>query len=136
MNIVYFKCPKIDINEPCDTGNTPLHAAVNNGKLKIVEILLKSTHLNVNLVNDSCMNATALHLAVWHSYDEIAITLVRNKADPYLIMGSGVNAFELAKENDNEVLAELLLEFYNETRNVSESIKNKANNSNDNVDKK
>ena len=100
-----------------------MHAAVNNGKLKIVEILLKSTNLNVNLVNDSCMSATALHLAVWHSYDEIAITLVRNKGDPYLTMGNGgLNAFELAKENNNQVLAELLLEFFNEEKNVRESI--------------
>jgi ankyrin repeat protein len=106
-----------------------LHAAVNNGKIKIVEILLKSTNLNVNLVNDSCMSATALHLAVWHSYDEIAINLVRNKGDPYLKMGiDGLNAFELAKENDNQVLAELLLEFYNEEKNVRESISSSTSN--------
>lgn len=129
LNYLIKRCPKIDINEPCDTGNTPLHAAVNNGKIKIVEILLKSTNLNVNLVNDSCMSATALHLAVWHSYDEIAINLVRNKGDPYLKMGTdGLNAFELAKENDNQVLAELLLEFYNEEKNVRESISSSTSN--------
>ena len=124
--IILFKCPKIDVNEPCDTGNTPLHAAVNNGNLKIVEILLKSASLNINLVNKSCMDATALHLAVWHNFDEIAITLVRNKADPFLKMGADKNALELAKENENQVLAELLLEFYNEEENLRVSFAKKA----------
>jgi ankyrin repeat protein len=117
------------VNEPCDTGNTPLHAAVNNGKLEIVEILLKSKSLDINLTNNSCINATALHLAVWHNFDEIAILLIRNKADPYLKMGTEQNAFELAKENDNIVLAELLMEFYNEGINVRDSIASKANDS-------
>ncbi len=117
------------MNEPCDTGNTPLHAAVNNGKLEIVEILLKSKSLDINLTNNSCINATALHLAVWHNFDEIAILLIRNKADPYLKMGTEQNAFELAKENDNIVLAELLMEFYNEGINVRDSIASKANDS-------
>lgn len=58
------------------------------------------------------MDATALHLATWHSHDDIAILLVRNKADPYLKMSTGSNAIDLAKENNNEVLAELLAEFF------------------------
>ena len=39
----YFneKWPSININEPCDSGNTALHAAVNKGKLDLVEILLR-----------------------------------------------------------------------------------------------
>lgn len=67
--------------------------------------------LDVDKPNPKCMNATALHLAVWNDYNEIAIKLVQNNADPYLKMNGETNAFDLAKENSNEVLHDLLLEY-------------------------
>ncbi|CAF0744710.1 unnamed protein product [Brachionus calyciflorus] len=126
LNYLVKRWACIDINETCDSGNTPLHAAVNKGNLKLVEILLESQEhrdsnknddriiqLDVNKANPKCMNATALHLAVWNDYNEIAIKLVQNNADPYLKMNGEATAFDLAKENSNEVLHDLLLEYSN-----------------------
>jgi len=58
--------PAIDINHVSDTGNTALHAAVNNGSAQLVSIMLKSASINVNCVNTQCENACPLHLAVMH----------------------------------------------------------------------
>lgn len=122
LNYLVKRWPCIDINETCESGNTPLHAAVNKGNVKLVEILLESIEhrttnndkvieLDVNKANAKCMNATALHLAVWNDYNEIALKLVQNNADPYLTMNGNTTALDLAKENSNEVLHDLLLEY-------------------------
>ena len=58
--------PSIDVNHPSDTGNTALHAAANNGNVKLVTELLKSRDINVNCLNPQCDNAAPLHLAVMH----------------------------------------------------------------------
>lgn len=57
------------------------------------------------------MNATPLHLAVWNDYNEIALRLIQANADPYLKMNDISNAFDLARENSNDVLLELLNDF-------------------------
>lgn len=49
-----------------DTGNTPLHAAANNGNTELVTMLVKSADIDVNVQNPQCENATPLHLAVMH----------------------------------------------------------------------
>lgn len=149
------KCPCIDLNEACDSGNTALHAAVNKGNLCLVEILLRANEdsnnssgqqeqrlkspsltsaststsssststttdatlassgprLDVNRANLKCMNATPLHLAVWNNYDEIALRLIEAKADPMLKMNGQSSAYDLARENNNQALADLMLEF-------------------------
>ena len=63
----YFQIkPAIDINHPSDTGNTALHAAANNGNVKLVVELLKSPNINMNCQNPQCENAAPIHLAVMH----------------------------------------------------------------------
>ncbi len=107
-----------------------MHAAVNKEKLNLVEILLKSLSneetsrtksddqdkkfykLDVNRVNEKCMGATALHLAVWNDYNEIALVLMQANADPWLKMNDK-NAFEMARDSSNQVLYELLSEYSN-----------------------
>ncbi|RNA22779.1 hypothetical protein BpHYR1_041616, partial [Brachionus plicatilis] len=100
LSYLVKRWPCIDINKECESGNTPLHAAVNKGNLKLVEILLESIEnkvsnklndkkiikLDIDKLNSKCMNATALHLAVWNDFNEIAIKLVQNGADPFLMM--------------------------------------------------
>ena len=67
MYVVHFQVkPSIDVNHPSDTGNTALHAAANNGNVKLVTELLKSRDINVNCLNPQCDNAAPLHLAVMH----------------------------------------------------------------------
>lgn len=122
----------------CDSGNTPLHAAVNKGNMNLVEILLQSLEIDlsenadeeydaipnsartsrqrqidVNKINRKCMDATPLHLAVWNDYNEIALKLIQARADPYMKMNGISTAFDLARDNSNEVLFELLHEYYN-----------------------
>ncbi len=101
-----------------------MHAAVNKGKLDLVEVLLKSLSnniqpdnstkkiykLDINKPNEKCMDATPLHLAIWNDYNEIALVLLQANADPYLRMNEK-NAFELAKDNSNEILYDLISEY-------------------------
>ncbi len=135
----FLKWPSIDINDSCDSGNTALHAAVNKGNLELVDILLqslnhdhddeKSKHseqdrkiyrLDIDKPNPKCMNATALHLAVWNDFNEIAIKLIQAKADPNLKMNDTSTTFDLAKENSNDVLHDLLVEYFNMNNRTNE----------------
>ena len=128
LNYLIKRCPSIDINESCDSGNTPLHAAVNKGNLELVELLLQSSSqtnvvesvdssgrkvykLDIDKPNPKCMNATALHLAVWNDFNEIAIKLIQANANPYLKMNEMTTVFDLAKESSNEILYDLLVEY-------------------------
>lgn len=56
--------PPIDVNCPADTGNTPLHAAANNGNVNLVTILLQNARIDINSKNPQCEDATPLHLAI------------------------------------------------------------------------
>lgn len=56
--------PPIDVNCPADTGNTPLHAAANNGNVNLVTILLQNPRIDINSKNPQCEDATPLHLAI------------------------------------------------------------------------
>ena len=66
MCILFQVKPKLDINKAADTGNSPLHAAANNGNTELVTILVRSADINVDIINPQCENATPLHLAVMH----------------------------------------------------------------------
>ncbi len=123
-----------------------MHAAVNQGNLVLVELLLKSLtndgmamedsrlqtsttqsslfsscsvlnarptfRLDVNKRNEKCMDMTPLHLAVFNDYDEIAIRLVQSDANPNLKMNGEISALSMALENKNQVLYELLGDYY------------------------
>lgn len=75
-----------------------------------------SVKLDVNKVNDKCMSSTALHLACWNDFNEIAVRLIQANADPLLKMNGMTNAFDLALENSNQVLYELLKEYSNSVK--------------------
>jgi len=54
------------VNVAADSGNTPLHAAVNRADVAAVRQLLSSSDVNVNAVNRECGDATPLLLAAMH----------------------------------------------------------------------
>lgn len=54
------------MNVAADSGNTPLHAAVNRGDVAVVHELLNSSHIDVNAVNLECSDVTPLILAAMH----------------------------------------------------------------------
>ena len=71
--------PRPDINLPADTGNTPLHAAANNGDVALVTTLLRAPDINANPTNAQCEQATPLHLAVMHGQCHSGLTFRENK---------------------------------------------------------
>lgn len=91
----------------------------------------KRPRLDVNRPNTKCMNATALHLAVWNNYNEIALRLIEAKADPMLKMNGRSTAFDLARENSNSVLVDLMREFAKRYLGVSYASDNDDNNDNE-----
>jgi len=54
------------VNVAADSGNTPLHAAVNRSDAAAVRELLSSSEIDVNAVNRECGDATPLLLAAVH----------------------------------------------------------------------
>jgi len=56
----------VDGNLPASNGNSPLHAAANRGCKELVEELLASGRVEVNVCNPQCDNVTPLHLAILH----------------------------------------------------------------------
>jgi len=66
----------------------------------------------VNKRNEKCMDMTPLHLAVFNDYDEIAIRLVQSDANPNLKIKGEISALSMALENKNQVLYELLGDYY------------------------
>lgn len=97
--------PAIDINHPSDTGNTALHAAANNGNVKLVVELLKSPNINVNYQNPQCENAAPIHLAVMHSHSGVVDELLKAGADRTLKMGE-MTPVDIARDFDHtEILA-------------------------------
>lgn len=89
--------PAIDVNQPADTGNTPLHAAANSGNDRLVEILLKCPNIDVNVINPQCESATPLHLAMMHGHKNVVEMLIKAKADWSLKMGD-MTAEDIAKQ--------------------------------------
>lgn len=99
-------------NEPINTDtfeSSSTSSLINEGET--TSRSRKSYKLDINKINEKCMNSTALHLAVWNDFNEIALRLVQNNADPNLKMNGTTTAFDLALENSNQVLYELLNEF-------------------------
>lgn len=104
----YLVCrakPAIDINHVSDTGNTALHAAVNSGSTQLVSILLKSSDIDVNCVNNQCENAAPLHLAVMHGHKEIVQLLLKGGADTSMKMGD-LSPVDIARDFDHPEILE------------------------------
>ena len=66
------------VNVAADSGNTPLHAAVNRGDIAVVRELLSSPNIHVDAVNHECGDVTPLLLAAMHGLlrDVIALMVV------------------------------------------------------------
>jgi ankyrin repeat protein len=61
------RCGGIDnVNRAADSGNTPLHVAVNLGDMTLVDMLTSTPGIDVNAVNQQADGATPLHLSVMH----------------------------------------------------------------------
>ncbi|XP_077979969.1 uncharacterized protein LOC144435256 [Glandiceps talaboti] len=99
--------PRADVNEPADTGNTPLHAAANLGYDTVVKTLVQKGHANPNVVNPQCENATPLHLAVMHGHTEVCQALVIGGADVNAKMGD-FTPIQMASDMEQQEILQIL----------------------------
>ena len=53
----------MDVDEAAESGNTPLHAAVNTGNVAMVKMLIEAG-ASLDMWNPECEGATPLHLAI------------------------------------------------------------------------
>ncbi|XP_002731194.1 uncharacterized protein LOC100377359 [Saccoglossus kowalevskii] len=100
--------PRIDVNAASDTGNTPLHAAANQGYVNIVELLIQRGRANVNATNPQCEGATPLHLAVMHGHKEVCDALIKGNADVHAKMGD-LTPLEMATDMGHDQILALLM---------------------------
>ncbi|XP_063170983.1 uncharacterized protein LOC134505270 isoform X1 [Candoia aspera] len=99
--------PVPDVNQAAENGNTPLHAAVNTGKMHLISLLLHYPGINVNVQNPQCDGATPLHLAIVYGHLGICYLLLNAAADVNSAMG-GVMPLQLAEMFGNETITSLI----------------------------
>ncbi|XP_067407047.1 protein FAM220A isoform X2 [Emydura macquarii macquarii] len=99
--------PIPDVNQAAENGNTPLHAAVNTGKMHLVSLLLHYPGINVNFPNPQCDGATALHLAIAYGYLGICYLLLNAAADVESPLGD-VTPVQLAENFGNETITKFI----------------------------
>nr|XP_025034302.1 protein FAM220A isoform X1 [Pelodiscus sinensis] len=99
--------PIPDINQPAENGNTPLHAAVNTGKMHLVSLLLHYPGINVNFPNPQCDGATALHLAIAYGYLGICYLLLNAAADVESPLGD-LTPVQLAENFGNKTITKFV----------------------------
>ncbi|XP_026543137.1 uncharacterized protein LOC113425272 [Notechis scutatus] len=99
--------PVPDINQAAENGNTPLHAAVNTGKMHLISLLLHYPGINVNVQNPQCDGATPLHLAIVYGHLGICYLLLNAAADVNSVMG-GLAPLQLAEMFGNEAITGLI----------------------------
>ncbi len=104
-----LRCSLQDPNY-CSTGGTPpLYAAVSNGHLETVKVLLADKRVDADQVNNHDMRWTALHAATSKGSKPMIKLLLRAVNDPNVIDQQGRTPFALATANGDREIAELLL---------------------------
>jgi hypothetical protein len=104
-----LKTDPSDINYADEAGWTALHHAVNEGNLKIVNILIRS-NVDVNAVTFD--KKTPLHIASGHGYFDISKLLVENGAMIGLLDAEKNNPLHLTAQLGHLELLKFLLDRY------------------------
>ncbi|EMO61788.1 ankyrin repeat protein [Leptospira borgpetersenii serovar Pomona str. 200901868] len=103
---------KLDVNEPSNSSETPLHKASYRGYDKIVKLLLengaKVNPLTKKLSNLSSGGDTPLHYAVLSGKLSTAKILLEHGADKTIKDGDGKTPLDIAKKKGDKELIELL----------------------------
>ncbi|MGD2095837.1 MAG: ankyrin repeat domain-containing protein [Phycisphaerales bacterium] len=96
-----------DINARDRIGGTPLHAAVQNRHLELIELLIDEG-ADINAKNNT--GQTPLHLAVDYSQQDIAELLIEKGADINITTNRRENALTMARRRRNSEMEQFLLQ--------------------------
>ena len=96
----------LDINAIDESGNTPLHLAVDRGSQDIAELLI-ANGASVNARNEK--GQTPLYRAIAIGHNEIAALLINNGTDVNNIDGSGTTPLHKAAHYGNVKILKLLI---------------------------
>ncbi|MEG4517237.1 MULTISPECIES: ankyrin repeat domain-containing protein [unclassified Microcoleus] len=96
----------LDINAIDQSGNTPLHLAVDRGSQDIAELLI-ANGARVNVRNEN--GQTPLYRAIAIGHNEIAALLINNGTDVNNIDGSGTTPLHKAAHYGNVEILKLLI---------------------------
>jgi ankyrin repeat protein len=91
-----------------ELGRSPLHVAVINGHLDMVNILIRAG-ATVNC-SDRLRQASPLHYAAFHNYPRIMLFLLSRGADPGFSDNHGNKALHIAAANGCRSTVEILLQ--------------------------
>ncbi|MEG4273974.1 MULTISPECIES: ankyrin repeat domain-containing protein [unclassified Microcoleus] len=95
-----------DINAKDESGNTPLHLAVDRGSQDIAELLI-ANGARVNVRNEN--GQTPLYRAIAIGHNEIAALLINNRTDVNNIDGSGTTPLHKAAHYGTVKILKLLI---------------------------
>jgi ankyrin repeat protein len=97
----------LDINARDNEHEPALIAAIRNGHVDIVKVLLAEDNIDVDALTQS--NSGALHLALELKQEEVAHLLLDRDADPHLLTLKNENALFYAVRNNHVNITERLL---------------------------
>lgn len=102
---ILLEAPRIDISKVNAKGENAIMLAVGKGMLTIVQILL-SKGSNPNATN--LFDESLLHIAVKNNDEPMCRLLLENHADVTLASFDEITPLDIAKQNQNEALIQLL----------------------------
>lgn len=97
----------LPVNQPGESGNTPLHTAANWNYVDCIQVLLTKGNADVNITNPQCDNATPLHVAVMQGHLEASKMLVSAGASVTASM-NGITPLQLATDMGHVEISKLL----------------------------
>ena len=106
MDIVKSRDIKLDVNDLDNSGNTPLHYAVECGSLENVKTLVNDYNCDINRQDKTLQ--TALHIAAYNGDLNIIKFLVEKDADLELKDEDGVTILRYAQEANHKQVVRYL----------------------------
>lgn len=98
------------IDEPSDRGLTPFLLAVLNGHLLVVRYLLQIPE--VDIMKRTHEDGTALHLAIYSNFKQIAIALLEDsRTDPNALMSNSFSTIYMAARYDRTEIFQQLIKY-------------------------
>ncbi len=118
QEVTTFINKKAKLNNIDNNGNTPLYIAIGNGRLDIVELLIK----NGANVNKMSRGNSPLYIAAWHGHLDIAKFLIKHGANVNIVNSRGETPVTQAACNGKLDILELLID-YGADLNISNNLR-------------